>query len=219
MFVKNYKKTKCKFGCDLFNDNTNYLYWENREPTSDEFQILNYLKKKKLENSKILHIGIGSSLIAKNINCKNITGISISKNEIDLANSLNIKHYKCFFLNKLSKDAFNIFLKLKFDFIIDVNLKSFSCCSKAFENMFSDYVNMLSPKGIILSSKKGMGWSGVLKPVYKFSIKKFFYRKLKEFKGPSSNLLSVEECFDLANKNTIKFKNFDNSDVVEFSKY
>ena len=34
MFVKKFNKTKCINGCELFNDNSNYLYWENRNVTN-----------------------------------------------------------------------------------------------------------------------------------------------------------------------------------------
>lgn len=220
MIIKNYKKTKCDFGCDLFNDNSDYLYWENREVTADEIEILDYLKNKKnLKNSNILHIGIGSSFIAKNINCKIINGISISKNEINYANSLKINNYKSFFLNKLSKNAFNKFLNNSFDYIIDVNLKSYSCCSQAFEKMFSEYARLLSINGKILSNKRGMKWSRILKPVYSFSLRKFFFKRLKEFNGPSYNILSVEDCYLLAAKNSLKFEFLDNKNVVSFVKY
>jgi len=220
MIITNFKKTKCDFGCDLFNDNSDYLYWEERKVTTDEIEITNYLKSEKnLYNSNILHIGTGTSFIAKNINCKSITGISISKNEINYANNLKINNYKSFFLNKLSKNAFSKFSNYSFDYIIDVNLKSYSCCSKAFEKMFSEYSKLLTINGKILSNKRGMKFSKVLKPVYSFSLRKFFFRRLKEFDGPSSNFLSLNDCNSLAKKNFLKFECLDNKNVISFVKY
>ena len=63
--------------------------------------------------------------------------------------------------------------------------------------MFNDYSKMLNEKGSIISGKKGMNWSRMLKPVYRFSLKNFIYKRLKEFDGPASNILSINECEQL----------------------
>ena len=36
MFIESYKKSKCINGCALFNDESNYLYWESKKETTDE---------------------------------------------------------------------------------------------------------------------------------------------------------------------------------------
>ena len=220
MFIKNYKKTKCFFGCILFNDNSDYLYWENRKETDDEIEIVNYLNHfDNLKYFKILHIGIGNSYIAQNLNdYTGIDGISLSNNEIFLANNLNIENYNCFFLNKLSEKAFNDPKFNKYDLIIDVNLKSYSCCNNAFQKMFNNYVKILNDNGFILSGKKGMNWSRLLKPVYRFSLKKLIYKRLKEFDGPESNKLTISECKSLANNKSLKFEEVEGTNIVKFSK-
>ena len=43
----NYSHTLCPNGCKLFNDNKNYSYWEKKEVTSDEKDILIFINKKK----------------------------------------------------------------------------------------------------------------------------------------------------------------------------
>ena len=221
MFIKNFKKTKCTYGCELFNDNSSYLYWENRKPTDDEIEITIYLKK--FYNNKslnILHIGVGCSYIAQNLNSlKIIDGISISNNEIFFAKKLNLSNYHCSFLNKLSKNAFNKFKVKKYDFIIDVNLKSYSCCVNAFNKMFDDYTQMLNRNGCIISGKKGMEWSRILKPVYSFSFKKFVYKRLKEYDGLESNKLSINDCIAIANKNGLKFEEIAGTNIIKFSKF
>ena len=97
--------------------------------------------------------------------------------------------------------------KYNYDIIIDVNLKSFSCCTKAFENLFKLYSNLLNQGGIIITSKKGMNWSRQIRPKWAFSINKFFYKKLKEFDGPENNKLKENECYSLAEKYNLKFYN------------
>ncbi len=191
---------KCINGCTLFNDASKFSYWENKEATNDEKDVLTYLKNNNLfYNKKILHVGIGNSYIAKNLkDFKKIDGISLSKNELDLAKKNNIDNYEVFFQNKYCQN--NILKKTLnfYDVIIDVNIKSFACCDKAFVNLFKKYSKILNNNGIIISSKAGMKWSRQIKPVLSFSLKKLFYKRLKEFDGPSSNMLNEDECFKLA---------------------
>ena len=219
MFQVNiFNKTRCPNGCELFSDNSNYAYWEDKNVTSDEIEIVNYLNNLKNEyNIKILHIGIGNSYLANNLTFKSyIDGISISNNEILYARKLNIENYNCIFLNKLSNDAFNNFNTDYYDFIIDVNLKSFSCCEIAFNKMFSNYSKLLKKGGKILTAKNGLNWSRLLKPVYRFSFKRLFYKRLKEYDGPKRNILSIQDCKEIARNNNLRFFEINNSDMVYF---
>ena len=82
----NYNYSLCPNGCKLFNDNKNFSYWEDKEVTHEEKNILIYINKyKSFLNNRILHVGVGNSFLAKNLN-KNfkIEGISISNNEIKI---------------------------------------------------------------------------------------------------------------------------------------
>ena len=38
-----YRKSKCINGCELFNDEKNYSYWEGKKETQDEIEILSFL--------------------------------------------------------------------------------------------------------------------------------------------------------------------------------
>ena len=53
-----------------------------------------------------------------------------------------------------------------YDIILDVNLKSYACCTVAFNHLFKQYLKMLKPKGIIITGKNGMKWSRIIKPVF-----------------------------------------------------
>jgi len=220
MEIFNYKKTQCVNGCNLFNDDSNYLYWENRDTTSDEISIPEFINKNYFnEKLNILHVGIGNSYIALNINnFKKLDGISISGNEIAYAKKFNIKNYDIFFLNKFTKDGFHLNNLNNYDIIIDVNLKSFSCCKIAFENLFSNYISMLRNKGKIITGKKGMNWSRQVRPVITFSFKKFFHKKLKEIDGPKENILKIEECYELCKKYKLKLNQYEDSNLVTFQK-
>ena len=189
MQIQTYKKSQCINGCTLFNDNSDYLYWENRNATNDEVEIVSFLNERfDTQKISILHVGIGNSYVASKLNSfGKIDGISISNNEIILANNLNIKNYKGYFFNKLENNVFSNKIFSKYDVIIDVNIKSFCCCEYSFKKLFRDYNMMLNKNGILITGKRGMNWSRIVKPVIRFSFKKFLYRRLKEFDGPKSN--------------------------------
>ena len=184
----------------------NYSYWENRKTTSDEMEILQMLLlKNDLKNKEILHIGIGNSDFAKNFYLDNkITGISISKSEINYGESLNNKNYKVFFCDKYSLEFAKICKQNNFDFIIDTNLKSYSCCQKTFEFMINNIFNSINPNGMLITSINGMKWFKDLKPKLSFSLKKLFFFKLKEINGNKYNILTPDELNNLSQKFNIK---------------
>ena len=210
MIIKKYKKTKCVNGCQIFNDDSKYLYWENKKPTTDEIEIVNFLNKNTTNKTyNVLHVGIGNSYVASTLNDNfDIDGISISSNEIEYANSLKLKNY----------NVFNILNSNKYDLIIDVNLKSFACCNQAFENLMHSYVSLLKNPGKIFTGKKGMNWSRIVKPVLSFTPLKFFYKRLKEFDGPKENFLTLPDCSKLALAHKLKLLHEENSNVVFFEK-
>tara|TARA_B110000914_G_scaffold67729_1_gene59177 strand:+ start:506 stop:1180 length:675 start_codon:yes stop_codon:yes gene_type:complete len=194
---------KCPNGCKLFNDKRNFSYWESKNVTKDEKYIVDYLNinSEVLKNKNILHVGIGNSYIAKKLLSYNkIDGISLSQNELDYASKLNLSNYNFFFQNKyayqkLFDDKLNFY-----NIIIDINLKSFSCCEVAFDEMFKMYVKIINKDGKIITSRTGLEWSRIIKPVLSFSFKNFLYKRLKEFDGPESNILSIQNCEEISKK-------------------
>jgi len=206
MLIKKFNTTTCIAGCKIFNDDSNYLYWENRKVTNDEIDIVNFLNSiNQNKNLSILHIGIGNSFLASRLNnYKEIIGITISQNEITHASFKDIRNYKYLFLNKYKENSLDIIKNKKFDIIIDANMKSFSCCDQAFHNLFIQYSCLLKNNGFIISHNNGLKWSRVVKPKLAFSLKNFFYKKLKEYDGPSSNILRISDCKTLANENNLK---------------
>jgi hypothetical protein len=211
-----YKKTKCIDGCELFNDEKSYSYWENKKETLDEIEILNFINSNNSSNlSKILHIGIGNSYIASNLNKYSlINGISISSNEIWFAKNLNIKNYNVSFKNKYEFNTFYNFSDYKYDIIIDANIKSFACCEKAFQHLMQQYFDILNFDGFIITNTRGMNWSRKIKPIIHFDFKYFFHRRLKEYDGPSSNLLTVSEFGLLSKKFGFNLNNLGNNIIL-----
>ena len=215
----NINTTNCINGCVLFDDKSNYSYWEEREATSDEIYIVDFVNKNNLSQKKrVLHVGIGNSYVAnKLLSYAQIDGITISNKEIKKGKLSMLKNYECFFLNKYSNHKLFENKLNNYDIIIDANIKSFACCEKAFQNLFFKYTKMLNYQGMIVTGKKGMNWSRFVKPVNSFSLKKFFYKKLKEYDGPKRNFLSIDECFSLAEKHQLKFNSLDKN-IVYFKK-
>ena len=211
-----YKKTKCIDGCKLFNDEKSYSYWENKKETLDEIEILNFINSNNSSNSsKILHIGIGNSYISNNLNKYSlINGISISSNEILFAKNLNIKNYNVSFKNKYEFNTFYNFSDYKYDIIIDANIKSFACCEKSFLHLMQQYFDILNFDGFIITNIRGMNWSRKIQPIIHFDFNNFFHRKLKEYDGPSSNLLTVGEFDSLSRKFGFTLTNLDKNIIL-----
>ena len=208
--------------CNCYKDNffdKKYSYWEDRKITNDEMDIINFISNsEKLKLKSILHIGIGNSFLASKLKDFNeIIGITISQNEIKYASTKNIINYKYFFLNKYEANSLDIFENKKFDIIIDTNIKSFSCCDNAFNNLFKQYVNSLSYSGYIISHINGLKWSRIVRPKLSFSLKNFFHKRLKEYDGPLNNKLGISDCEILANENNLKL-DLDNTNLVIFKK-
>ena len=201
---------------DFFNKN--YIYWENRDVTTEEKTIVNYIQsqnyKKKL---KILHVGIGNSYLYEKLNSyHSIIGITLSNSEINKSKLYNDDNYKVYYCDKMSINLNKIFNNIKFDLIIDTNLKSYSCCQTSFEFMFENYVNLLSSRGMIISNTNGMKWVKRLKPKLSFSFKNLFHYKMKEIDGDSDNIFSINEANQLCHRFSLKLITKDN--VIIFDK-
>ena len=184
----------------------NYTYWENREITSDEFEIINFLEKSyDLRAKSILHIGIGNSFFAKKFSKNQIYGITISQKEIDLAYSLRLSNYKVFLCDKYSLNFKEKLNNISFDLIVDTNLKSYSCCQDSFNFYMENLFYKLKKNGTLITSKNGMNWYKNLKPKLSFNLKNFFHFKLKEVEGNKENVLSENELKNLASQFNLEF--------------
>ena len=184
----------------------NYTYWENREITSDEFEIINFLEKSyDLRAKSILHIGIGNSFFAKKFFKNQIFGITISQKEIDLAYSLRLSNYNVLLCDKYSLNFKEKLNNISFDLIVDTNLKSYSCCQDSFNFYMENLFYKLKKNGTLITSKNGMNWYKNLKPKLSFNLKNFFHFKLKEVEGNKENVLSENELKSLARKFNLEF--------------
>ena len=198
--------------------NKEYKYWENRNVTSDEIIIVKYIKSLNLRsNLNILHVGVGNSYIYEQLNKSHIiSGITISNQEIKKSKKYRDKKYEVLYCDKLSNNLNNLFQNKKFDIIIDNNLKSYSCCNKAFNYMFQNFVNLLNIGGSIITTRLGMNWVKKIKPKLSFNFKDLLHYKLKEFEGDKNNIFTVHEAEMLSKKFSLKINK--NENIISFLK-
>lgn len=191
--------------------NKPYTYWEDREVTTDELEIIKFLENNNdFKFKTVLHIGIGNSYFAKKFADTNkIIGVTISQKEIQKARTMDLKNYQFFLLDKYSINFKDFLNKNKFDLIIDTNLKSYSCCQVSFEFMINNILKSISINGMLITSINGMKWFKDLKPKLSFSFNKLFFFKLKEIDGNESNILIPDELERFAQKYNLKMS-FDN---------
>ena len=173
----------------------NYTYWEDRKTTSDEIDVINFIKENfDLKNKYLLHLGIGNSeFVTKFRELKKIVGVTISSRELQKGQNLNLNNYELYLCDKYSTNFYELVKNIKFDFIIDTNLKSYSCCQPSFNFFMNNLANLLNFNGIIFTSKRGMNWYKKLVPKLSFDFKKFFFFKLKEIEGNKENIFSKKD--------------------------
>jgi hypothetical protein len=129
------------------------------ETTIDQARIEAALDGMDLSGKNILHVGVGNSKFAQRFagRVNLIDGLTVSRNEKTLADSLGIGNYTVYFLNKYGRE-FILTIKNKYDFIIDNNLASFACCKYHFYLMLDNYIWSMKQGGQILTDQQGMDW-------------------------------------------------------------
>ena len=125
--------------------------------TADQLRIEEVLATQVTPNSRLLHVGIGNSGLAKRFYKRvcQIEGITLGRREEEVAVVANISNYHVHLVNKYSEDL-PTRLQPPFNFIIDNNLASYACCVHHFHSMMQNYVSMLLIGGKILSDRIGL---------------------------------------------------------------
>ena len=172
-------------------------YWENKKVTSEEFAIFKYLKKNIKNNSNVLHIGVGCShgvQVLKN-KFNSFIGLTIAGLEKSKADYLNIKNNSTYLVDKYNSEQLNKILKPNsFDYIIDINLKSFSPSNELYENMMNNFYRFLKVDGSILTSESGMKWTTQLNLVS---------NNFLQIGGNDNNILTIKDLENFAQKNNL----------------
>lgn len=174
------RNNSCINNCKLLNFKiTLSSYWENKNPTNDEKEVVHYINNIEYSKSNlsILHIGTGVSYPAQYIKkYRSIDSFTICRGELEHALQLNNSKYNVFLKDKHEKNCF-IGWNKKYDIIIDNNIRSFCCCEEAFDHLLYNYYNLLNNRGIIIMHKDGMKWSTQLNPQFCFKSFKWILKE------------------------------------------
>lgn len=132
--------------------------WSARGTTPDQYRIEAYVDRFDLKASRILHIGIGNSGLARRFHQRTgeIVGTSIDEPELSLARSLALPNYRAVLHNKYAghDDA----VPGKFDFIVDNNPASACCCVTHLAQLFAFLAAKLAEGGQIVTDREGLAW-------------------------------------------------------------
>lgn len=114
--------------------------------------------------SRVLHVGIGSSSLARRHAAAVawIDGITVVPEERQLAPAL--PNYQAWLVDKHGPGLAG--LPGSYDLVVDNNPGTFACCRRHFEAMFDGYAALLAPGGRILTHARGAGWAGAIRLRY-----------------------------------------------------
>lgn len=134
--------------------------WLERKVTKDQRAIEEYLSLKDLRAKKLLHVGIGSSRIAKQcakIEGCSIDGITVIEAEKTYADNLRLENYSVRLMNKNNPESL-LGLSGNYAYIIDNDIAAYACCKEHFEKMLQHYLSILVPGGKILAGTISIGY-------------------------------------------------------------
>jgi hypothetical protein len=131
--------------------------WSAQPTTPDQLRIEAYLDAFDLAGKSILHVGSGNSRLAARFagRARRIVGITVVPDEVRCAEALGLGNYRALLSNKYDGglDAGT------FDFIVDNNPATFSCCLTHFARMIEFYADALAADGQIVTDRVGLGWT------------------------------------------------------------
>jgi hypothetical protein len=133
--------------------------WTRIRTTLDQLRIEDYLDLQDLRGRRILHVGIGNSQLARRFHARarEIVGTSIVAAEVANGRSLGLANYRPVLHNKYGGRAAGI--EGRFDFIVDNNPSSFSCCLGHFAAMLDFYAGRLGDEGVLITDRVGLAWT------------------------------------------------------------
>ena len=130
--------------------------WDKRPPTIDELLLEASLKKSSLQNSSLLHVGIGNSRLASRLSsfCRHITGVTTEETERATAMGLGFENYQPVVCNPYSEE-FRTHLPLDaYDIIVDTEFAAEPCCQLHWKRLMRNYLELLAPKGSLVTTEK-----------------------------------------------------------------
>jgi len=126
--------------------------WLGREPTLDEQDVVAWLQSQKLYE-RILHIGVGTSLLHAGLGSRVRQGVTRDGGEATVARSAGLDVVVC---NKYAVPSYRDKILGPFDCIVDVNIRSYACCDAHFMEYMRFLLSLLSPQGVLVTSNRGL---------------------------------------------------------------
>jgi hypothetical protein len=141
--------------------------WESQPTTSAEAAVIDYLRQRPAlyAGKTLLHVGIGNGSLFEALggDVEIYVGVTISNPELRLFEERFGAHQQARAILANKHDAREFFrIGSTFDIIVDVNLKSFTCCERHFDATMTYYASCLTPQGMIITAESGVmfGWKG-----------------------------------------------------------
>ena len=126
------------------------------------------------------------------------TGLTIAGLEKAKADNLCILNNSTYIVDKYNHEQLIEIVKPNsLDYIIDINLKSFSPSNKMYENMMKNFYYFLKVGGSIITSESGMNWTTELNLVSN----NFLQTGKNE-----NNILSINDLEEFSKKYDLKIK-------------
>jgi hypothetical protein len=141
--------------------------WHLSPTTLEEQAVIRFLKEDptRVTEKRLLHVGIGNSSIFRVFGHQLSAFVGLTVNlpeKVRFEETFGYPaHAKIYFANKHDVRNFDGIVG-PFDLIVDVNLKSYACCERHFQDMMAGYVNRLAPDGMTITAGTGLrfGWPG-----------------------------------------------------------
>jgi hypothetical protein len=127
--------------------------WLGREPTQDEIEVVEWLKRSSRVPRRILHIGVGTALLSREFGDRVAQGVTKDGAEAENARAVGLDVIVC---NKYQVAVLKPLLKNPFDCIVDVNIRSYACCDSHFREFMDAMLVSLSRSGMLLTSRRGL---------------------------------------------------------------
>jgi hypothetical protein len=141
--------------------------WDSMPTTLAEMAVIAYLEQRPEQyvGKSLLHVGIGNSSLFATLGRKleKFVGLTISLPEQQFFQQrfADANATKIILANKHDPRAYSQIDK-ELDLIVDVNLKSFACCEKHFDQLMALYAQRLARGVVIITALSGIvfGWGG-----------------------------------------------------------
>ena len=141
--------------------------WESKPTTEAETAVIAFLQQRPqlYAGKRLLHVGVGNcslpAALADALAAYVGLTVSLPETQLFVEKFATTEHCKVLLVNKYDSRHYS---KIEgcFDLIVDVNLKSFACCEKHFDQLMALYAERLNSAGTLITAESGVvfGWAG-----------------------------------------------------------